>query len=385
MTSIEALDQGTIAATPYSPLDPKNQEVRVLYLRPGHDNDEICVRLDRMRLANAFPYEALSYVWGTELSPKPALVNNVHYLAITQNLDCALRHLRLPTRSRVLWIDALCINQQDVQERSRQVQIMDHIYSSAHQVIIWLGPDHGHNYHNVLLHMDKRMVPDSNTLFVQLLRDICRLGSSPWFSRLWVVQELVLATDDPMVYIGRYRIPWSAFASGADHFNYWFWKDSKPGFDVDDKVLIRDFMVQHAGIRSFNELRLSTKQAPLATRLYRTIFQQATDPRDKIYGLLAMSQSPTNNIKPDYTLSIQRVLAQTTAVLLQDRWSALYSCFPLHYMRDEDSPRFKKIQDLPSWVPDMTLQSKLNRQELDEQEQYWKPQTLLRGSEGQKT
>ncbi|KAF2624859.1 heterokaryon incompatibility, partial [Macroventuria anomochaeta] len=96
-------------------------------------------------------YAALSYVWGKELCTHQALLNSRH-VTIGSNLDRALRHLREIAGERVsqerllLWVDALCIRRNDVAERNQQVQLMDidalqNIYSSAGDVIVWLGPE----------------------------------------------------------------------------------------------------------------------------------------------------------------------------------------------------------------------------------------------------
>lgn len=83
-------------------------------------------------------YEALSYVWGDPRSVCSILVNEKAF-PVTHNLFLALKHLRLPYNERKLWVDAICINQEDVEERSQQVQIMQKIYWRARRVIVWLG------------------------------------------------------------------------------------------------------------------------------------------------------------------------------------------------------------------------------------------------------
>ncbi|KAK3942808.1 heterokaryon incompatibility, partial [Diplogelasinospora grovesii] len=86
-------------------------------------------------------YEALSYTWGDPRVTEPVLLNGQEYHATT-NLRCALEYLRLPDRKRTLWVDALCINQADNDERCREVQRMGDIYSKAERLTVWLG-DYG--------------------------------------------------------------------------------------------------------------------------------------------------------------------------------------------------------------------------------------------------
>ncbi|KAK3339775.1 heterokaryon incompatibility protein-domain-containing protein [Lasiosphaeria hispida] len=89
------------------------------------------------RVAHA--YDALSYTWGSVADSNPTIFVNGHERAVTANLCAALWHLRDPSGERTLWIDALCINQQNNQEKGQQVQSMAKIYAKASRVIVWLG------------------------------------------------------------------------------------------------------------------------------------------------------------------------------------------------------------------------------------------------------
>jgi hypothetical protein len=202
---------------------------------------------------------------------------------------------------------------------------MGFIYSRAHKVVIWLSPDKGHDYHNLLLHMNKLTIPNSDASFLRLIREMCQLGNSPWFSRVWVAQELVLALKDPMVYIGHYRIRWSILGWGNEHLIQLLWDTPLGQTMLEDDVMLRDFIICSTTISSFHHQRLRGKRAPFAERLIDTEFARATDPRDKIYGVLAMSELEGSPLRPDYTLTIQDLLIQTTAILLRDNWPGLYS------------------------------------------------------------
>lgn len=89
-------------------------------------------------------FEALSYTWGSLQSPETALHcdpdNQITEFSLGQNLACAFRHLRYMDRPRRLWVDAVCINQDDLEERSTQVLRMGPIYSRAQRVLAWIGP-----------------------------------------------------------------------------------------------------------------------------------------------------------------------------------------------------------------------------------------------------
>jgi hypothetical protein len=127
----------------YSALDKASRSIRLLILSPiPHPEDNrIQCSLVAKSLNLSPQYEALSYGWGPvdELNLRIRLDNCL--FPVRQNLLLALRALRGFTE-RILWIDALCINQEDIEERGSQVQIMGSIYTGAQCVLSWLGtPD----------------------------------------------------------------------------------------------------------------------------------------------------------------------------------------------------------------------------------------------------
>lgn len=118
-------------------------QTRFLLIDPASSLDEeincelVAVGVEDKAIAS---YEALSYTWGTEKFSCNIFIFN-SLVKVTQNLYEALRHLRDKKEKRALWVDALCINQQDVKERSSQVLLMGRIYSAVRRVVIWLGTE----------------------------------------------------------------------------------------------------------------------------------------------------------------------------------------------------------------------------------------------------
>jgi Heterokaryon incompatibility protein (HET) len=117
------------------------REYRCLLLKSAKNEDEVIIcELFHITHLMATPYyEALSYAWGTKLASRFILVDGKR-LSVTENLFSALHHLRRKHCHRLLWVDAICIDQSNLEERSQQVQIMDNIYQNATNVIVWLGP-----------------------------------------------------------------------------------------------------------------------------------------------------------------------------------------------------------------------------------------------------
>ncbi|KAE8446189.1 hypothetical protein EG329_012414 [Mollisiaceae sp. DMI_Dod_QoI] len=122
----------------YSPLNLALREIRLLSLLPGDFADVIHCQLSVVSLDEDPAYEALSYVWGDARQKLPIILNGENFI-ITKNLESALRYLRDEHFPRHLWVDAICINQNDIMERAQQVGLMDAIYSKTKEVLIWLG------------------------------------------------------------------------------------------------------------------------------------------------------------------------------------------------------------------------------------------------------
>jgi hypothetical protein len=124
----------------YRPL--RGSQFRLLNILSGSGRQRIACRPNGYNIDAAPAYEALSYAWGSPENPLKIDVNGKAF-TVTRNLNAALRRLRSPDKNRLVWVDAICINQKDTDERSHQVQRMAQIYSNAEQVIVWLGDEIG--------------------------------------------------------------------------------------------------------------------------------------------------------------------------------------------------------------------------------------------------
>lgn len=119
-------------------IDARHQ-IRLLELHPSVYDDLAIVCQLRPAQCSDSEYDALSYTWGNNSKHKSISLNKVTHFSVTDNLYAALRRLRWTDRPRTLWIDALCIDQENMDERSQQVQLMGTIYRQAKRVIVWLG------------------------------------------------------------------------------------------------------------------------------------------------------------------------------------------------------------------------------------------------------
>lgn len=129
----------------YSELRHDRQEIRLIFLEAGEPEDDISASLmvTSLRWAPEYwtpQYEALSYVWGDPLITRPIKLNGQPW-QVTENLEAGLRRLRYADRVRIMWIDAICINQQDPREQEHQIRFMQDIFQRCAQCVVWLGEE----------------------------------------------------------------------------------------------------------------------------------------------------------------------------------------------------------------------------------------------------
>lgn len=130
----------------HSPLDPNDpRHIRIIELLPSCDlRSPIRCELRQLSLDEGFQYEAVSYTWGDSGHGHTVLVNGAYTLDVTSNCLEVLTSLRRRVRRRLLWIDAICIDQGESdtskRERDHQIQIMGDIYRKSQKVLVWLGP-----------------------------------------------------------------------------------------------------------------------------------------------------------------------------------------------------------------------------------------------------
>ena len=167
--------------------------IRLLCLMPTK-NDTANIRCELFEYAlresdkATHLYEALSYVWGGSDKRQSIFIGN-QYLAVTLNLYAALLRLRDRDFPRIIWVDAVCINQEDKQEKEHQIQFMAKIYGKASRVIVWLGEtavDSDRALEEIRVAPGKKSTNSLNNEMI--LHAILALLQRPWFRRIWVRQ-----------------------------------------------------------------------------------------------------------------------------------------------------------------------------------------------------
>ncbi|ESU08374.1 hypothetical protein FGSG_11631 [Fusarium graminearum PH-1] len=196
---------------------PFLDSIRLLELTQDEKKGSVCGHLILSKLEDTPSYAALSYVWGDPSPQDPLFAVDGFELRIRQSLNHALGTLLSGDEKRLLWIDQICIDQENITEREHQVTLMSKIFKQAQRVICWLGPDDEHTGHafdlSTVLAIDGSgsefwKEPMQRLMQAGLFRHmldlvnptgipfsaLAALVKIPWFGRLWIVQEVALAS-----------------------------------------------------------------------------------------------------------------------------------------------------------------------------------------------
>ncbi|KAH8662385.1 heterokaryon incompatibility protein-domain-containing protein [Xylariales sp. PMI_506] len=361
------------------PLDPNRKEIRILIIHYGRNNGlvECFLRVTPLD-EQASPFKALSYVWGNADDPTTIKVNG-RLLTVTKGLASALRSLGGlgPHRTDAsgqhtlpLWVDALCINQGDIAERSQQVRMMGDIYSRAERVLVWLGDgdrftDYAISRMNSTSFRDRMEVfpvqqrqPSHDEVMVDVIFKLV-LCKRPWWRRLWIRQEFILAKDFPLFVIGEHSISW-------EYLLHCFLLLPRSWDFPELQDCWRN--CRKAVGHHLESSNLSVGIHPIAMERIRTTFHDeggftlwyafqyvlrnsaAANPRDYVYGLLGLlNQKDQDAITLDYAVDPMQLYRQVGYILWkQYPEETLSNLLPILTFNVADD-------SLPSWLPDFRV------------------------------
>jgi hypothetical protein len=393
----------------YRTLTPHQNRIRLVHVLPenqssslkdsvgGNQEDThrfgpdtlVSCTISHVSLDKAPPYTALSYNWGDATLTSPIIVDG-SIVAVTRNLELALRHLTLNDLEVTLWVDALCINQENNLEKSEQLEQMRPIYSQALSVIAWLGPstatsdlamqwidyyggqafklgigttpdlqlrhileileageekDQYTDQLGAFVHDLKEQFSTANPRHAVLMSALAELFSRPYWERVWVVQELISASD-PIFVCGKSKV-----TEGVLHHatrllrNYRQHQLLKHGSDmpVTNSESLSIITINTRNAIRLLKFRRSAKSPPLIHLLRSFRDFQATDPRDKVFALIGIAgDTELQGIFPDYSKPCEDVYTDLARTLIQNGYIELLSLCEFS----------KEVDGLPSWVPD---------------------------------
>lgn len=366
----------------YHPLND-SQDMRVLELFAGKKEDGICCKMHVCSVGFEYPvdpvdtsfrfktlhavshktgqrvwYTALSYVWGDPAFVKPMICNRKPFRT-TQNLHLALRYLRQTDVAVLLWIDQICINQDDLKEKTQQVMLMGKIYQRAWSTLAWLGEE-ADNSSGALETMltigpalqyyteerapdvedfERMSLPAPSSPKWSKLNEFLR---HPWFQRVWIIQEVVLSNSIQLMYGDKF-ISWldlSMFAICMVKHDLLQYLDSDIG--------AREQVFQSGCLRIVEIYRMKDfnasfpNQSLLLSVLVEGRGAQATDLRDKVFAVMGMSSTVIN---PDYTKGLFDVYAEAACSMLSIDLMSMLCCV------DHANP----VAAHQSWIPDWSI------------------------------
>jgi hypothetical protein len=351
----------------------KLNEIRLLTLLPASSFDDgIQIYIDAAILSKRIipRYEAISYVWGTEENREKITVlgdesSQAWYLFVTRNLIEALPYLRYKDKPRLLWIDAICVNQEDLKERGHQVNRMADIFRYAETVTAWLGPEVPKSTEALRMLEVLGSQVEVNPLkgFVKpalgrtvdwskwddllpyrryLFSAVYSLIKRPWFRRVWIRQEINLANDQAILKVGPYSMLWNVFYAACYYFEKKMAVHAPQYFNLPNiQLYLRDVQsIGQAGILQDHGLKHS---------YWKTRFTRCSDPRDRVFGMINIVHR-LRGIQPDYTMSVSQVFQQVVLNdLAQSRALDFLSCNELQEQSNTD---------IPTWAPDWSRPSK---------------------------
>lgn len=400
----------------YEALTCPEKEIRLLKVSPTTKEEDgaerIVCELQAHRLDDAPPFCALSYTWGEPVFDRTIMINGCEH-AVTATLLSALTRLR-QNGYRTLWIDALCIDQENLAEKSSQVPLMFSIYKRAEMVAIYLGEETGESDEvaqvapfmvkvatsrelgpmiGALRKRGQRLFSIGDEADVKLEQcgfpprsddrwnALYRLLQRPYFRRAWIVQEVAASTAADVIMRGSW-IQWEGV-----HRVYAFLNEEmgtpyrlliKVSGEVTDNESIEDyqvFMTQEYARRMVGNMenlrsKVQGGGTPLHELLHSCRYNMATDPRDKIYSVLGLSDCATRAPRPDYKLSPQQVYLDYASFLVNEGCGT-------NVLSSAGTHRHH-LPGLGSWTPDWTFITEVTFFN-ESNKAYWTPEFSASG------
>jgi hypothetical protein len=340
---------------------------------PGREMSLYYARFVETNLDSHRQYCALSYVWGDPNIRAPIMCNETEFLAAL-NLVSAMKRVRTAETPVTFWIDAICINQDDKIERAAQVQIMQHIYRSAELVIVYLGEEIPGHYEAMTLFskiwaIGKQVPTSSDNPRVIGFENLEEYGLPPrydvswyqlrdffkraWFSRVWVIQEVAMAKDDPLVICGAFEIPFSDIVLVTSVLEETHLRHLVAAGDGDCLALNpsrMDWLKPHEN---------SGWHLSISEMLSMTGRFNSTDPRDHVFALLGLAlPEELQLLSPFLEISYEKSVKD----VYRDLALGYIRCYGrLDILSDMAGPGISSIEELPSWVADWSIPRKNRR------------------------
>ena len=357
----------------YTPLDHRNEEIRLCSINSTPDDGTVHVSVRTVRFDQCIgAYRCLSHVWG-DASNKRAIRLNGKRREVNQNLYFQLRTLRRLGLGDNIWIDTLSIDQTNSSERAQQVKFMSRIFSEAREVLVCIDDAAAHRRNDVMTNSTgvQETIEGlaANSHFSELpcfsapygttVQPFINFLSAAWFERSWVVQEVCRAQQATILFPWG-TMPWDTLKRALVNWDH----HRRHGCLPLSTSLGKDFEnTCHRVSHHVQCLDATSKSLPYEQHILTPILRYsellATDRRDKINAFIGLHTAKSPPFAPSYEISTRDMFRDFTIWLLHDLGSLLPLCLEF---RAED-------RSLPSWVPDFSaryqIQPDYGRMRLD--------------------
>ena len=319
----------------------------------------------RLEDAPSLSYEALSYVWGPQEPLYDLLCGDgkPRVLRIGPNLLDALLHLRfhrsINTNPRVLWIDRICINQDDIEERASQVQLMHAIYRRCQQALVWLGMDDSNTeeafdcarfIHKNCFDWDTpweslALFRSPAVSFADLgnyLSLLAKLTYRPWFERTWTFQEVILPSTVLLV-CGKSSMALECLEAAWDPA----FRQTRASVNGQARLIFATRNIDDTFLEDGGRLPADDLERLLSFRREAKM----SDPRDYVFSLLGLfSPSVSRSLSPSYSTSVKDLFTAVAKHIIRASGELRILC-------SVESPKHVDGEAFPSWVPDWRASS----------------------------
>lgn len=345
----------------YTALEDASSHIRLLHILQDSDGKNVRCKCISYHLQDQMPlYTAISYTWGDGSFVEPIVLNDQRYLA-TKNAKMVLEYVR-KREINAIWIDSVCIDQNNDTERDAQVRLMDRIYSCAQQTIVWLGmasndSDLALGFVSTINDSLEALARSGEVTETLLLENtgtnhtsapwqaLGRLLARPYFQRIWVIQEIALSPNIQVV-CGDETLAWTAFSSMVSSL-----LEHRLTHLLGGQLSTQQLTSGATTLWCMQNIKMQLKsfgRRKLSAVLFETMGFLATNARDQYFGILALVDSEWGNIvAPKYRDSVEDVYMKATMMSVQCEQN-----FDLIYLAGITHGR--SFPSMPSWVPDFS-------------------------------
>jgi hypothetical protein len=333
---------------------PRGNYIRLLDVKTAFWSSELICTFKVVSLDDCRDkYKAISYTWGGATPvAQIKFSDGQHALPLSQTLRDLFESLRRKDRKFTVWIDALCINQSDDLEKEAQVLLMGRLYSSASQVLLWLGAGTLESHEAFRFMMSKQTLswPDDWDRDEEMvgqgfsgLKEVFRLLSRPWFQRVWVIQEATLS-DNVLMACGDDCIDFDNFKNCV----YAIWKYLGGLAELDYDHPARRGLWGVSRLIDIRKAYHTSGPVRYEMLLEIAFHLQASDIRDKVFAFRDIADKLRSVPKPKYAADMtpKRLFKGTAEALLCHGTS-------LDLLALCGITRHNEPFDFPSWVPDL--------------------------------